>query len=139
MKIKSFLPMPLDFTPLLQAQYSDDIPYCSSKESIDQFIRLVIQTQKGSFLCDRAFGCDIQNCSFREIYESWSETREQLVIDLRYSLENYEARLKNLAVVVVPCEHTPQLCSFQIRINGEYCSKNNGEFSWANVIAFNPF
>jgi len=97
------------------------------KESIDNFIDLLVVSPNGSFKADYNFGFVFQNfryenCDANEEINSkklygMSLNRNNYAYDLKCTIEEYESRLKN---VEVKMNYEPKIKQISLEISGKY-------------------
>jgi len=97
------------------------------KESIDNFIDLLVVSPNGSFKADYNFGFVFQNfryenCDANEEINSKklygiSLNRNNYAYDLKCTIEEYESRLKN---VEVKMGYDPKIKEISLEVTGKY-------------------
>ena len=97
------------------------------KESIDNFIDLLVVSPNGSFKADYNFGFVFQNFRFencdsneqinsKKLYGE-SVNKNNYAYDLKLTIEEYESRLKN---VQVKMGYDPKIKQISLEITGTY-------------------
>lgn len=98
--MKTFCKLPLNIKDLL----SEDVKHsrlqtCSEKESIDQFLNLLISTCLGEHDYDKEFGCKIFDLDFERI-TSRTRWEGKFTEYIKEAISRYEKRLTNVDVRV---------------------------------------
>ena len=97
------------------------------KESIDNFIELLVVCPNGSFKADNNFGFAFQNFRYvncdaneqidaKKLYGN-SVNRDNYAYDLKLAIETYESRLRN---VVVEMDYNASIKQVSLEITGKY-------------------
>lgn len=112
----------------LQFDHGKLVETNDEKESIKQFLQLLVSSYQGSFIADKDFGFSFINHRFENIHESsnkfWhsdptstdaikkirgsSKNQDTFAQDLKDAIEKYEHRLEDVFVEVTPEEVTPE-------------------------------
>jgi len=96
------LPLRLD-----ELIHRKDLARCSHiNQSIEQFVHILLSTEKGEYFVDPIFGSGLWNHDFENI-ESVNKWKEQTRKELTELIEKYEPRLMNVAVEAQISEGTP--------------------------------
>jgi len=99
-----FFRLPLRFDELLHRK---DLARCSHiHQSIEQFVQIILSTEKGEYFQDPDFGSGMWFHDFENI-ESANKWKEQTRRDLTELLQKYEPRLMNVVVETQISEGSP--------------------------------
>lgn len=112
---KSYYKIPLDFQDLFPKETEADYGKSRSrlelkknhslKNSVDEYIELIITTHLGEYKHNKGFGFQIWNLEFENIqiekFNTHNYPRQNLEKFLQHTLEKYEPRLKDIIVEIL--------------------------------------
>ena len=111
----------------ITSRFSDKNAAQTIKDSIDDFIDLIITSPNGSFKADYYFGFVFQNSRFENSDEDeridakkihgYSYNRNNYAYDLKLAIEEYESRLNNIEVSMF---YDPDYKKVTIEVSGKY-------------------
>lgn len=96
----TYCKLPLNFGDLLSEDVENShLNSCSEKESIDQYLNLLISTSPGELAYDKSFGCEIFSLDFERI-TSRTRWEGQFTEYIKEAIVQHEKRLTNVDVKV---------------------------------------
>ena len=112
---KSYYKIPLEFQDLFPKHTEDDDSKSPSrldikktrslKNSVDEYIELIITTHIGEYKYNKAFGFEIWDLEFENLqiekFNTHNYPRQDLENFLQHTIEKFEPRIKNVKVEIL--------------------------------------
>jgi phage baseplate assembly protein W len=92
-------------------------------KSISYSVGLILSSRRGSMPFDPAFGCDIWDKEFSDLY---STNKADIRAGIRNAIDKYEKRLYNVSVMVVSIDSTSHdALGLTVKVSGNF--REDGE------------
>ena len=113
----------MDYLALPFALRDGYLEKASLQESITYSVGLLLSTRQGMMQFDPAYGCDIWNKEYSDLYAA---NKADIRASLRNAINTYEERLYNVSVSFVSVEDSaPHSLGLAVKVSGNF--KDGGE------------